>query len=467
MRSASTPILVRLASNTTWMFVERGIALAVAIGVSLYFVRYLGPNDFGAYSYALGLYGLFATASRLGINALVVNEAVQHAPTHSKILGSAFALRMAASLVGIILLNLTAWLLGDGDASRQMTLVFSAALLFGPFETITHWFEANVRMRPVAIARSITSILIGLTRLGFILAGLSLVWFVWLVPLEGALTSAFFLIAYRSGGFHAWDWRADFVLMKKFIREGAPLFFSVLAVVTYMKIDLVMLGKMTSRVDVGIYSAAVRISEMFYFIPVILSGLLFPYLIRAGSRDQHFFRQVFQVMCDGVAWIAIMIAVPVTLFAVPLVSLAYGDEYRASAGILVIHVWAGIFVFLEAMRIRWLVIHKLTYFQLWTTALGAVSNVILNLYLIPRHQGYGAAVATILSYGLAVILSCFLYTRTREIGFILVKSILAPFRIPSTLRTLAFVRATVDRASQPASKGTEWSDPEITQDVFR
>jgi O-antigen/teichoic acid export membrane protein len=466
MKSVSTPILVRLAANSTWMFLERGIALAVAIGVGLYFVRYLGPEDFGAYSYALGLYGLFAAASRLGINTLVVNETVQHGAEHSRIFGSAFALRMTASLAGIVLLNLTSWLLDDGNASRQMVLVFSVALLFGPFETITHWFEANTRMRPIAVARSITSILIGAIRLGLILAGLSLVWFIWLIPVEAFLTAIFFLIAYRSSGFRTGHWKADSVLIKKFVREGVPLFFSALAVVIYMKIDLVMLGKMVPRADVGIYSAAVRISEMFYFIPVILAGLLFPYLIKAGNRDPHFFRQVIQVMSDGLAWVAFMFAVPVTLFSVPLVSLAYGREYLSSAGILVIHVWAGIFVFLETMRIRWLVIHKLTYFQFWTTTIGAVSNIVLNLYLIPRYRGYGAALATVVSYGLAVVFSCFLSSRTREIGIILIKSMLVPFRIPETIRTFALVRAAVDRTAQP-SKGPEWSDPEVTQDVFR
>jgi len=339
--------------------------------------------------------------------------------------------------------------------------------LFGPFETITHWFESNVRMRPIAIARSLTSVLIGLTRLGLILAGLGLFWFVWLVPVEAFLTAVFFVIAYRSSGFQTSQWRPDYLLIRKFISEGVPLFFSALAVVIYMKIDIVMLGKMASRTDVGIYSAAVRISEMFYFIPVVLAGLFFPYLIKAESRDQNFFRQVIQVTSDGLAWIAILIAVPVTLFSVPLVSLAYGEEYLPSAGILVIHVWAGIFVFIETMRVRWLVIHKLTRFQFWTTAIGAVSNIVLNLFLIPAYQGYGAALATLLSYGLAVVLSCFLSSQTREIGIILVKSMLAPLRIPETLRTFARVRSTVDAAAQPIAKGPEWPDPEVTQDVFR
>jgi O-antigen/teichoic acid export membrane protein len=449
---ASTPVLARLASNTSWLLLERGISLAIAIGVGLYFVRYLGPDDFGAYSYALALYGLFSAASKLGINALVVNETVLAGARHSTILGSAFMLRMTASVAGVLLLNLTAYALGDGEFSRRITFVFSLALLFGPFETITHWFEANVHMRPIAVARSSTSILIGLSRLALIVQGYGLFWFVWLAPIEGALASMMFLVVYRSQGYRLWDWKPDVGVMKRFIREGAPLFFSALAVVTYMKIDQVMLEKMTSAREVGIYSAAVRISEMFYFVPVILGGVLFPYLIKAGKRGEPLFRQTLQVTCDGFAWIALLIAAPVTLFSVPLVTLAYGADYLPSAEILVIHVWAALFIFLEVPRIRWLIIRNRTHFQLLTTAIGAVCNILLNFIWIPRYGGYGAALATLVSYGLAIVFSCFLHSQTREIGVMLLKAMVAPIRIAETLRVYGHVKAAVDeRASRGAS----------------
>jgi O-antigen/teichoic acid export membrane protein len=426
------------------LFLERVISIAVAIGVGFYFVRYLGPDDFGAYSYALGLYGLFAASTRLGINALVVNETVEGNPMQSRILGSAFALRMAASILGVLLLNLAAYGLGDDSFSRRMTLVFSVALLFGPFETVTHWFEANIQMKPVALARSFTSILIGLIRLALILAGFSLLWFVWLVPLEGFLLAALFLGAYRSQGYRFWDWRPDKAIIGRFARDGAPLFFSTLAVVTYMKIDQVMLEHMVSSREVGHYSAAVRISEMFYFMPVILGGVLAPYLFKAGKGGEQLLRQTFQVAFDGFAWIALLIAGIVTLLSGPLILLAYGSDYLPSTEILVVHVWAGIFVFLESLRVRWLVIHKRTNFQLWTTAAGAVANVLLNLYWIPRYQGYGATLATLVSYGIAIVLSCFLHRDTREVGLMLLKSMLAPLRIVETWRLYGRVKAAVD-----------------------
>jgi O-antigen/teichoic acid export membrane protein len=443
----SRRLLLKLGFNTGWLFFERAIGIAMSVFVGLYFVRYLGKESFGLYSYAFGLFGLFAVASKLGVSPLAVSETVKPGASPEKILGSVFTLRLIASVASVLIVNISAFFLEDSPTFRQLTLVFSLALLLGPFETIIHWFEATVQMKPIAIARSMTSIVIGVTRLAFILAGLSLMWFAWLVPLEAVATAIFFLIAHRTHRLRITDWRPDMTAMRTFIREGTPLLFAAIAVIVYMKIDLVMLGRMVPIEEVGIYSAAVKISEMFYFIPVVLAGLFFPYLIKIKEQHAPLFPRAFQMMSDGLAWVAFLVAVPVTLFSTQLTELAYGPEYLASSRILVVHIWAGIFVFIETLRSKWLIMHKFTQFHLWTTLLGAISNIVLNLFLIPRYQGYGAAIATTISYGIAVVAACFLHRDTWEIGIIQVKSVLAPFRLFDSLRAFKEVKAVVDKES--------------------
>jgi O-antigen/teichoic acid export membrane protein len=443
--STRASVLAKLAANTSWLFLERAISLAVALSVGLYFTRYLGPDNYGLYSYALGLYGLFAVVTRLGINALVVNETVRDSANQARIIGSAFLLRFGASVVAILVLNIVAYFLMGQDITRSMTVVFSIALLFGPFETVTHWFEANVAMKPMAIARSVTTMSIGGLRLALLLNQASLFWFVWLIPAETALAAVFFLLAYRSDGLSVRQWRPDVAILKGYVREGTPLFLSTVAAVLYMKVDQVMLGKMTTPRDVGVYAAAVKISEMLYFVPMILSGLLFPYLIRFKRRGEDLFSQAFQLMCDGFAWMAVGIAIVFTLFSEQIVRLAYGSSYSDSAHILVIHVWAGVFVALETLRSRWFVIQQNTRYQLLTMTAGAVANVGLNLILIPRYQGYGAAIATTVSYAIAVVLSCFFSKSMWGLGVTMLKSLLAPLRIRGSLYRYKVLKAATDR----------------------
>src|SRR5687767_14401653 len=98
MKSRSYHVLMKLGSNTSWLFLERAIVITLGVGVGLYFARYLGTSDFGLYSYAFALYLLFSVSSKLGLSPLAVSETVRSGANQSAIMGSVFALRMAASL---------------------------------------------------------------------------------------------------------------------------------------------------------------------------------------------------------------------------------------------------------------------------------------------------------------------------------------------------------------------------------
>ena len=98
--------------------------------------------------------------------------------------------------------------------------------------------------------------------------------------------------------------------------------------------------------------------------------------------------------------------------------------------ILVIHTWASVFIFMRAALSRWILIENALYFSLLTQGLGALSNVILNYFLIPVYGGQGAAWATLVSYAIASFFAVFLYPRTRPVFWLMLNALLAPVRYP-------------------------------------
>ena len=88
-------------------------------------------------------------------------------------------------------------------------------------------------------------------------------------------------------------------------------------------------------------------------------------------------------------------------------------EYAAAAPILVIHTWASIFVFMGVAGTQWLVMENLQIFSLEKTLLGALSNIGLNLILIPEYGAVGAAYATLISYAISSLISDLLRAKTR------------------------------------------------------
>ncbi|HQD92839.1 MAG TPA: polysaccharide biosynthesis C-terminal domain-containing protein, partial [Bacilli bacterium] len=93
-------------------------------------------------------------------------------------------------------------------------------------------------------------------------------------------------------------------------------------------------------------------------------------------------------------------------------------------GVLMIHIWAGLFVSLGVARGQWIIVENLQGLSLYFTLLGAIINIIGNILLIPRSGINGAALATLISYCTSVIIAPLLFTKTRKSCYMLLKSIL-------------------------------------------
>jgi O-antigen/teichoic acid export membrane protein len=210
--------------------------------------------------------------------------------------------------------------------------------------------------------------------------------------------------------------------------------FANLAVIVYLRIDEVMLRYLASPAEVGIYAAAVKLSELWYFLPSALAASVLPALLRARERDAAAYAARQQQYYDLSVGLAYLLSVPVALVAPWLVRLIYGPAFTASGPILAVHIWASVFVFLGVARGQWLVNEGLQKFYLAATLAGAAANILLNLVLIPHWGGLGAAWATVVSYALSGWLTSFCHPMVRTTGIAQTRALAIPFRFGSYLR---------------------------------
>jgi O-antigen/teichoic acid export membrane protein len=222
------------------------------------------------------------------------------------------------------------------------------------------------------------------------------------------------------------SWRATAERGVEMLRDSWPLIFSGIVIMIYMRIDQVMLGEMVGPEEVGIYSAAVRLSEVWFFIPMSVCASWSPSIIEAKKLSSSLFVEKLQELYNAMAFLAYAVAVPATLVAGPVVRLVFGHGYERAAPMLVVLLWSGIFTNLGIARSTFLTTMNWTRTHLLTVALGGIANVLLNLYLIPRWGGLGAAIASLVAYWLAAHGACFLYPPLRPTGRMLTKAMLFP-----------------------------------------
>jgi PST family polysaccharide transporter len=215
---------------------------------------------------------------------------------------------------------------------------------------------------------------------------------------------------------------------KILIKDSWPLILSTIAVAIYMKIDQIMLGQMIGDEAVGIYSAATRISEAWYFIPTVIAASVFPAILEAKKNSEKQYYERLQKLYDLMVIISVIVALPMTFLSTQVIILFFGEAYSGAGPILAIHIWAAVFVFMGVASGKWFIAENNQLLSFQRTALGAVLNVGLNLWLIPVYGAVGAALATILSYAVAAFFSDLLQQKTRKMFYMKV-SALNPFDV--------------------------------------
>jgi O-antigen/teichoic acid export membrane protein len=88
-----------------------------------------------------------------------------------------------------------------------------------------------------------------------------------------------------------------------------------------------------------------------------------------------------------------------------VVNLLYGGQYNQAGSVLMIHIWAGVFVFLSVANDKWFYIENKAKLLTIKVSVGALSNIVLNYVFIQAYGIKGAALATLVSYLISVVLS--------------------------------------------------------------
>ncbi|KHG41635.1 MAG: flippase [Aphanizomenon flos-aquae KM1D3_PB] len=418
-----------IIANTGWLFADRILRMGVGLFVGVWVARYLGVEQFGVFNYATAFVALFSTLSTLGLDAIVVRSIVREPEKRAEILGTAFWLKLFGGVAALVLAVSSIILVRhDDQLTISLVAILSSVGIFQAFDTIDLWFQSQVQSKYTVIAKNTAFVITALVKVTLISIHAPLIAFAWTALGEVGLGAIGLIISYRVRGYSPWLWPWSSPLAKTLLKESWPLILAGVTIMIYMRIDQIMLGQMIGDKAVGLYSAATRISEVWYFIPMAIASSVSPAIYAAKEVSEALYYQRIEQFLRLLSWLSIVVAVPMSFLSGTIITVLFGKSYEASASILAIHIWASLFVFMGVGTSCWFIAEGLTQFALRITIIGAVTNVVLNIFLIPAYGGVGAAIATVIAQAFASFLSNATHPKTRKIFNLQVKCLL-PFRL--------------------------------------
>ena len=415
-----------IIQNIAWLFFDRILRMGVGLFVGVWVARYLGVQQFGIFNYATAFVALFNPLTTLGLDALVIRSIVREPELKDEILGTTFWLKLGGAIVCLLLTVGSIFVLRQDDQlTVGLVAILATAGILQAFDGIDFWFQSQVQSKYTVVARNTAFIIIALVKVVLIKMHAPLVAFAWATLGEVALGTAGLIIAYRFKGYSIF-WRWSLSLAKTLLTESWPLILSGLTIMIYMRIDQIMLGQMVGDEAVGLYSAATRISEVWYFIPTAISSSVAPSIYAAKQVSEDLYYQRIKKLIRLLVMISLVVAVPMSFLSTKIITLLFGNGYAPAGSILGIHIWAAVFVFMGVASNSWFIAEGLTQLAFRITLMGAVVNVILNWLLIPAYVGVGAAVATVISQGIASFFGNATHPKAREFFKVQIKCLL-PF----------------------------------------
>ena len=400
-----------LLNHSLLYLLGRGVPGLVGFATIAVYTRLLPPELYGQYALALAGVSLTNVAVfqwlRLGL--------LRFLPAY----GARPAILLATLRVGYLAmagmalgLGLIAWTIAP-DAQWRYLVVLAVPLLWAQA-----WFDLNLRIAQsqlaparygmMSLAKAVLALATGtgLILLGFGAAG----------PLL-ALTLATLLpsLVLMSGPWRGVGWRPAPGLTRDLVAYGLPLTATVALNFVVSTSDRFLVAWFLGTDAAGTYAAGYELGWTAVLVLMTIVNLAgYPLVVRAMEASGPEGAQV-QLRQNGLLLLAVALPalVLVVMLAPNLARVVLGAPFRAEGARLL--PWIGLAAFLAgamlyytnlAFQLSWR-----TLDQIWAAAAAALVNLGLNVLWIPRFGLLGAAWATLLAYGVGLVLGWWLGRR--------------------------------------------------------
>jgi O-antigen/teichoic acid export membrane protein len=414
----------KVIKNIGWLSADRFLRLGMGLFINLWIARYLGPEQFGGLNYALAYVGILMAIISLGFNDIVVRDLVLGGHERRITLGTAFFLQIIAGIFSIFLIYVSRyWLKPLNPIVDYMIIVLSVGLLFKSSDVIRYWYESQLESKVVVWIENLLFILFALIKMYLIYTRAPVTLFAWVILLESIVVAIALLVLYSRNVENIRVWRLRVDRAKSLLKDSWPIALSSIAIIIYMRVDQIMLGQMADEKSVGIFSAAMRLSEAWYFIPMIITTSAFPAILALRSPHDEAYQSRLQTLYDLLSFLSVTVAIITTIFSEYIIEIFYGPGFEGAGEILAIQIWAGIFVSLGIARGKWLVAENLQHLGFWYIGLAMIFNIACNYYLIPIMGAKGAAYSTLVAQSITAIFAPLIFLETRSSVYMMIKSL--------------------------------------------
>ena len=412
----------KVLNNMSWLVGGKIVNMILQFFVSLATARYLGAENFGDINYVAAYVSFFSSIASLGLAVIVIKEISLGREDENVVIWTGIWMRLATAILSSIAVVAVVSISNRNDPTiRLIAILESLAIVFSAIDTFMYWFQGKLLAKYVSIASTLAYLGKSIYNIYLLAHNSDIVWFAFATSVDTILLALFLFLFYvRLNGFQpAFSWSIGKSLMK----QSYHYMISGLIAVVYSQVDRIMLKSMLSSTSVGLYSAALTIAAMWSIIPSAIIQSVSPVLYQKAEDEYPLFLKRLRQSYALIWALNILWSLGISVFSYWVVYLLYGTDFLGAQIPLIIVVWyTGISAIGNLTQV-YLAIHGLNKYINYFAVAGLITDVVLNLLLIPRWGAVGAAIATLVTYVVIDIVSPLIMNETRAVGRIILESL--------------------------------------------
>ena len=393
--------------NMSWLFVSQIITSICGFIWTILMARYLGVERYGIFGFAVSLTGILCILFDFGIGFHSVRHIATDYDSAPKYLGNAIPLKGLFSIFGFIVILIVLIVMKCDELTITVTLLFAIEHIIKKFvELLNATFQAFEEGK----FQGISNILLNISTFIFILItvytdlGLYGIAISYIVANILALIYCYYVLTKHLT-------KPNYELDKEFCKMVtlAAIPFAATAILSsiYYSIDMVMISNIVGSYATGIYNATYKLIGVLTLFYGIYSAVIFPVMSKFFKKDDKLLLILYEKSIKYLILLVVPIAISTMIYSTDIIQLIYGSQYDAASSVLSILIWTVCLLFISGAGNTLL---NASYKEVTVTkiyAIAAVFNIALNFILIPYLSYDGAAITTVLSEFLIVIIQSY------------------------------------------------------------
>ena len=260
---------------------------------------------------------------------------------------------------------------------------------------VRYWFQAKLISQYTSLVGLAAYVIVSAYKIYLLVTQKSIYWFAVSQAIDYAIIAVVLIFFYYK--LSPQKLTVSFKRFREMFAKSKYFIVSSMMVTIFAQTDKIMLKMMMNEESVGIYSAAVACAGMTSFVFVAIIDSFRPTIFEYKKSSKDAYEKNMIACYSVIIFLSLTQSVVFCVLSGFIVDILYGSAYAASSSVLSLVVWYTTFSYMGAVRNIWILAENKQKY-LWIINLsGALTNVVLNLCLIPIMGAMGAALASLVT----------------------------------------------------------------------